>query len=327
VTDAVFQILRNAGVMHSRVDPKLVVCWGGHAIGRGEYDYSKAVGYELGLRGLDVCTGCGPGAMKGPMKGAALGHAKQRKADGRYLGITEPGIIAAEAPNPIVNELVIMPDIEKRLEAFARLGHGFVVFPGGAGTAEEVLYLLGILLSPDNSDLPLPLVLTGPAASGGYFEHLDRFIEATLGAAATGRYEIILDDPVAVARRIAAGLKDVKDFRRRVGDAYFFKWRLGIDPVFQSPFSGTHEAMAGLRLDTALSRHELAANLRRAFSGIVSGNVKADGIRAIEAHGPFLIHGDEDFLEPLDELLCAFVEQSRMRLPGVEYNPCYRVVR
>ncbi|MGD8637036.1 MAG: pyrimidine/purine nucleosidase domain-containing protein, partial [Gammaproteobacteria bacterium] len=119
ITNAIFHILRNARAMRPRVDPNLVVCWGGHAIGREEYDYSKAVGYELGLRGLNVCTGCGPGAMKGPMKGAAVGHAKQRITQGRYVGISEPGIIAAEAPNPIVNELVIMPDIEKRLEAFA----------------------------------------------------------------------------------------------------------------------------------------------------------------------------------------------------------------
>ena len=37
------------------------------------------------------------------------------------MGLTEPGIITAEAPNPIVNELVILPDIEKRLEAFVRV--------------------------------------------------------------------------------------------------------------------------------------------------------------------------------------------------------------
>ena len=77
---------------------------------------AESVGYEIGLRGMDVGTGCGPGAMKGPMKGATIGHAKQRIKAGRYLGITEPGIIAAEAPNPMVNELVILPDIEKRLE-------------------------------------------------------------------------------------------------------------------------------------------------------------------------------------------------------------------
>ena len=78
ITDAVFHILRNARVLSPQADPRLVVCWGGHAISRAEYDYTKTVGYQLGLRGLDVCTGCGAGAMKGPMKGATLGHAKQR---------------------------------------------------------------------------------------------------------------------------------------------------------------------------------------------------------------------------------------------------------
>ena len=151
ITNAVFHILRNARVLELQVRPNLVVCWGGHSIRRVEYDYTKKVGYELGLRSLDVCTGCGPGAMKGPMKGATIGHSKQRIVNGRYLGVTEPGIIAAESPNPIVSQLVIMPDIEKRLEAFVRLGHGIVIFPGGAGTAEEILYLLGILLDPANS--------------------------------------------------------------------------------------------------------------------------------------------------------------------------------
>ena len=120
LTSAVFEILRNARVMKSFQDPKLVVCWGGHSINRDEYLYTKKVGYQLGLRGLDICTGCGPGAMKGPMKGATIAHAKQRQWKPRYIGITEPGIIAAESPNPIVNQLVIMPDIEKRLEAFVR---------------------------------------------------------------------------------------------------------------------------------------------------------------------------------------------------------------
>src|SRR3546814_9468334 len=31
-----------------------------HSISRLEYDYAKHVGYELGLRGMDICTGCGP---------------------------------------------------------------------------------------------------------------------------------------------------------------------------------------------------------------------------------------------------------------------------
>src|ERR1017187_6254582 len=179
ITNAVFHILRNARILEQQARPNLVICWGGHSIPRREYDYTKKVGYELGLRSLDVCTGCGPGAMKGPMKGATIGHAKQRILHGRYLGITEPGIIASEPPNPIVSHLVIMPDIEKRLEAFVRLAHGIVIFPGGAGTAEEILYLTGILLDPANQRQPFPIVLTGPKASAAYFEHICRFIGAT----------------------------------------------------------------------------------------------------------------------------------------------------
>jgi pyrimidine/purine-5'-nucleotide nucleosidase len=326
ITDAVFQILRNARVLRTRVSPDLVVCWGGHSIGREEYDYSKSVGYHLGLRGMNVCTGCGPGAMKGPMKGAAVAHGKQRIAEGRYVGITEPGIIAAEAPNPLVNELVIMPDIEKRLEAFARFGHGIVIFPGGAGTTEEIFYVLGILLNPANADLPFPLVFSGPASAAGYFEQVDRFLRGTIGVEAARRYQVILDDPEKVARVMREGLAQVKEYRREKGDAWFFNWRLRVEHEFQHPFVATHEAMAALDLGRDQPAHLLAANLRRAFSGIVAGNVKDDGIRRIEQRGPFDLHGDPEIMAQMDRLLESFVAQQRMRLPGHEYSPCYRLV-
>lgn len=327
ITDSVFHILRNAGVLKPLTNPNLVVCWGGHSISREEYDYTKHVGYELGLRGLDICTGCGPGAMKGPMKGAAIAHTKQRIGNGRYLGLTEPGIIAAESPNPIVNALVILPDIEKRLEAFVRTGHGIVVFPGGAGTAEEILYVLGILLHPDNAAQPFPLVFTGPRGSQDYFLQIDQFIGETLGPEAQKRYKIIIDDPAGVAQEMLAGVKQVREFRKDRSDAYYFNWLLKIDHEFQRPFLPTHEAMRNLHLHKNQERHLLAANLRRAFSGVVAGNVKDHGIRAIEQHGRFEIHGDTSIMGPMDDLLASFVAQHRMKLPGKKYNPCYRIVR
>jgi predicted Rossmann-fold nucleotide-binding protein len=327
ITDAVFHILRNANVIQPQRNPNLVVCWGGHSINRVEYNYSKQVGYQLGLRELDICTGCGPGAMKGPMKGATIGHAKQRLQGGRYLGLSEPGIIAAESPNPIVNSLVIMPDIEKRLEAFVRVGHGIIVFPGGAGTAEEILYILGILLHPDNADMPFPLVFTGPASARAYFEQIDRFIGLTLGERAQARYKIIVDDPAAVAQEMQAGIRQVREFRKARSDAYYFNWGLKIDAAFQRPFRPTHENMRNLSLHRNQETHLLAAHLRRAFSGVVAGNVKEDGIREIEEHGRFEIHGEPEIMAPMDELLQSFVEQSRMKLPGKEYIPCYRVVK
>ena len=324
ITDAVFRLLRNARVLHP-ADPNLVVCWGGHSIGREEYVYTKQVGYELGLRGLDICTGCGPGAMKGPMKGATIAHAKQRKRRSRYIGITEPGIIAAESPNPIVNHLVIMPDIEKRLEAFVRMAHGIIVFPGGVGTAEEILYLLGLLLREENAGRRFPLILTGPTGAAPYFEQIDRFIRLTLGDEAASLYEIVVADPATVARHMDAGIRKVKEQRIAQKDSFFFNWAMHVPLAFQQPFTPTHELMAGLDLHHGRKPHELAADLRRAFSGIVAGNVKEDGMRRIEQFGPFEINGDADIMQALDALLRAFVEQRRMKIAG-EYRPCYRVL-
>jgi predicted Rossmann-fold nucleotide-binding protein len=325
ITNAVYRILRNAGLLLPRVRPDIVVCWGGHSISRTEYEYTKRVGYEIGLRGMNVCTGCGPGAMKGPMKGATIGHSKQRIRGGRYVGLTEPGIIAAEPPNPIVNELVILPDIEKRLEAFVRTGHGIVVFPGGAGTAEEILYLLGILLHPANEEQPFPVVFTGPAGSADYFRRIDEFLATTLGPVARQCYRIVLDDPPEVAREMLRGMDHVREFRRRRSDAYNFNWLLSVPHDLQQPFEPTHAAMSTLEIRRGMPPHRLAAELRRAFSGIVAGNVKESGIRLIEEHGPFEIHGDPELVRPLDALLASFVQQRRMKIAG-DYQPCYRIV-
>jgi predicted Rossmann-fold nucleotide-binding protein len=310
--------------LRAHEEPRLVVCWGGHAIEREEYDYTKVVGYALGLEGLDICTGCGAGAMKGPMKGATVGHAKQRIRNGRYLGLTEPTIIAAESPNPICNELVILPDMEKRLEAFVRMAHAIVVFPGGVGTAEEILYLLGILLSPANGSENLPLVFTGPISSKRYFERLHQFIGQTLGPVAQRRYKIVLGDPPAVAREVVHGLRQVRDARAAQDNAYFFNWTLDIGRDFQQPFEATHESMRALELHRDQPAHSLAVNLRRAFSGIVAGNVREAGIARVEKYGPFELRGDREIIGALGQLLQDFVNDRRMRLTDA-YEPCYRI--
>jgi predicted Rossmann-fold nucleotide-binding protein len=326
VTDAVFHILRNAQILRAERVPNLVVCWGGHAISREEYDYSKRVGYSLGLRELDVCTGCGQGAMKGPMKGAALGHAKQRLQTGRYVGLTEPTIIAAEAPNPIVSELVILPDMEKRLEAFVRLAHAIVVFPGGAGTAEEIIFLLGILLDEANADLDMPILLTGPESSAPYFEALLDFVKATLGPEALRYFCTIVGDADGLASEAHSLVSAVADARQASHDSFCFNWRLNIGIGFQSPFVATHDTMAKLDLRSDQPPVDLAVNLRRAFSGIVAGNVREQGVALVAKHGPFEIKGDPDIGVALDRLLRDFVEQQRMKLSNpAGYVPCYRI--
>lgn len=325
ITNLVFSILRNARALHVGEAPNMVVCWGGHSINEAEYLYARRVGTHLGLRELNICTGCGPGVMEAPMKGAAGGHAQQRFREGRFIGLTEPSIIAAEPPNPLVNELIIMPDIEKRLEAFVRIAHGIIIFPGGVGTAEELLYLLGILMNPHNANQVLPLILTGPQESANYFRVLDEFIANTLGDQACQHYRIIIDDAKEVARQMKKTMPLVKENRRETGDAYSFNWSMCIAPELQLPFEPTHENMGNLNLYPDRLPQQLAADLRRAFSGIVAGNVKEVGIKAIEQHGPYKIHGDPQMMRRMDDLLQGFVAQHRMKLPGTAYIPCYEI--
>ena len=323
-TEAIFRHLRQAGVFPVQDSRPLAVCWGGHSIGREEYDYCKEVGYRLGLRGMDICTGCGPGAMKGPMKGAAIAHVKQRIPDGRYVGITEPGIIASEAPNPIVNTLVILPDIEKRLEAFVRLAHVILVFPGGVGTIEELVYAIGVRLHNRNRELDLPIIITGPESSADYLAAVDDFIGRTLGQDARRCYTLIVGDHEAVAREAHASVARTLAARDRCNDAAYFNWSLHLEPAWQAPFQATHASMRGLALNHHLPPAERAFALRKLFTGLVSGNVREEGIAAIEAQGPFTLTPAPEMQRALASLLDLLEHQGRMRFANRTRPPLHR---
>ena len=83
-----------------------------------------------------------------------------------------------------------------------RVAHAIIIFPGGAGTAEELLYILGIMLSEENKDQVLPIILTGPEQSIAYFEQIAEFVEQTLGKEARDLLNIVPDDPEKVAKFI-----------------------------------------------------------------------------------------------------------------------------
>jgi hypothetical protein len=123
------------------------------------------------------------------------------------------------------------------------------------------------------------------------------------------------------------GMQEVETFRRAMQDAYYFNWTLKIDPVFQLPFEPDHANMRALELHRDQPVHLIAANLRKAFSGIVAGNVKEEGVRKVQAHGPFEIAGDPSLIKPLEAMLEQFVAQNRMKLPGTSaYRPSYRII-
>lgn len=338
ITNAVFHILRHDRVFETeealqgsshkqkRRDLSRIVCWGGHSISREEYAYTKAVGTQLAERYAELITGCGPGAMRGPFSGAVAGYEAQRIRHARKFGFTCPGIITSEPPNSFVDPLVILPDIEKRLEAFVRASMGCIVFPGGPGTAEEIQTVLSILLHERNNNQQYPVILTGPESARGYFDAINDFLNKTIGKEALHRpkpkYEIIIDDPRGVAEKMMERIEKAQKCRDANEDSKLWYGSLHFPHDIQKPFHPTHDNVAKLRLHRDQEPYQVAAQLRRLFSAVVYGNVTDTGIHLIEEKGPFAFEGDESMIQALDVMFRRIIQENRMKLKG-EYVPCY----
>jgi hypothetical protein len=221
----------------------------------------------------------------------------------------------------------IFPYKQPRLEAFVRLAHAIIVFPGGVGTVEETLYLLSILMHPDNSEA-LTLVFAGPPSCNTYFEELERFLNDSLGEDVKRFYRVFLGSPEEVGKSIKMGIGEVHARRRRSQQAYYFNWELNISADLQQPFIPTHDNMAALELRVDAPAHKLSSALRCVFSGLVAGNVKAFGIEQVRAHGPYKLSGDKQLLSSMDRLLRVLVKEGRMKLgeDAQDYQPCYQMI-
>ena len=146
-----------------------------------------------------------------------------------------------------------------------------------------------------------------------------------MGIEAQQRYRIVIGNSQQAAHEVSRGIDEVREYRLKHNDAFHFNWSLHIEEEFQQPFMATQENMAALDLRADIPKHQLAANLRRAFSGVVAGNVKPKWVQYVQQNGPYQMQGDPKIMAPLDKLLRAFVAQKRMKLPGSEYIPCYQI--
>src|SRR5690625_7712319 len=112
------------------------------------------------------------------------------------------------------------------------------------------------------------------------------------------------------------GLEQVHQWRVDTNDTFYFNWLLEIDRAFQTPFNVDHASMAALEISPDLPPHELAANLRQLFSGIVAGNVKPQGVRAISHFGTFEISSDRKSMSALEALWQSIVNINRTNVYG-----------
>ncbi len=294
--------------------------WGGHSVSRDEYDFAKETGYWDALaNGTEFITGCGPGVMKAPFKGAVVAYGKQdldkRGIHRDFVGFSERGIIAAEAPNGLISELIIFPDVEKRMEAFIRASHRGRIHPGGAGTVEELLTLLAVKSHPANRDLVYPLDLVeGPG--GKYMERIADWLNACFGDALDDLYDVHVGSAWAYAEHVHR-TNDHVDWTRLWNDELY------IPPEVQEPFTVTFESIEDLDLSRDQEPFDLLVNLRRFFSALVHLSVKyPDEVDRWEGELP-LVYGDHGILEATDDLIREFEAHGRMKIRG-EYRRPFR---
>ena len=98
------------------------------------YQCAERLGAWLGRAGVPVLTGGGPGIMEAVNRGAC-------EAGGVSVGLNIE-LPYEQTPNPHLTHQLHFHHFSSRKLMLTRYSRGFVIFPGGFGTADELLELL-----------------------------------------------------------------------------------------------------------------------------------------------------------------------------------------
>lgn len=134
------------------------------AVDSAEYHTARAIGRALGEAGFAVITGGGPGVMEGANRGA------------REVGATSVGCTIQlpfeEAANAYLDVRVDFHYFFTRKYMLTKYSSGFVVLPGGFGTADELFEALTLIQTGKMHDFPV--VVCG----GGFWNPLREQLNA-----------------------------------------------------------------------------------------------------------------------------------------------------
>lgn len=124
------------------------------------YEEAKTFGMLMGAEGFGIITGGGPGIMQ-----AANHGAKNAGAQSIGIGIELP---FEAGMNMYVNHGVENRYFFTRKVMFLKYSQGFVVFPGGLGTLDELFEAL--TLAQTGHNIKYPIVLVGKEFWGGLID-------------------------------------------------------------------------------------------------------------------------------------------------------------
>ena len=118
-----------------------------------EYKDVREMASRLTEIGCDIVTGGGPGLMEAANEGAARSRGARKT---RSFGLTIA--IPYEKANPYLDSVTAHRTFFSRLHHFVRMSQAFVLFPGGIGSALELMMVWQLLQVGFMTERPVILV-------------------------------------------------------------------------------------------------------------------------------------------------------------------------
>jgi len=130
------------------------------------YELARKTAAEIGKRGFAILTGGGPGCMEASNRGAS-----EAGALSVGLNIKLPH---EQYVNPYVDFSETFNFFFVRKVCLVKYAHGFVIFPGGYGTLDEMFEALTLIQTGKVEDFPIILM------GSEYWKPLLKWIEGTM---------------------------------------------------------------------------------------------------------------------------------------------------
>jgi len=189
-----------------RLDRPAVTIFGSARTSEASPTYAAAreVGRHFADAGFAVITGGGPGLMEAANRGA-------RDVEGLSVGFNIE-LPREEEPNPFLDVSLTFHHFYARKTMFVKAAEGFVIFPGGFGTLDELFETMTLIQTHKIENFPLVLF------DADYWEEMLSWLRAELLPRGTISEEdfglvTVTDDPDEAVRIV------VDAFEARNGDA------------------------------------------------------------------------------------------------------------
>jgi hypothetical protein len=150
----------------AKIDRPAVSIFGSARVPEGQpfYELAREVGRQFAEAGWAVVTGGGPGLMEAANRGA-------REGGGLSVGFNIH-LAQEQDANPYIDLLLTFDHFYARKTMFVKAAEGFIIFPGGFGTLDELFESLTLIQT--GKIRHFPVVLIGTEYWGGLLDWLRR---------------------------------------------------------------------------------------------------------------------------------------------------------